>query len=83
MAVKELPVVYKPRGAVALPDNAQWENRFEIHSATSDRVYIISQNKKLRHWGCSCPGWRTHRTCRHLAAVGLPVKEVPYEVNLK
>ena len=64
-----------------LPDNGQWTNRFEIRSETSDRVYIISQHKTGRHWGCSCPGWRTRRACKHLAAVGLPSLEKPHEVG--
>ena len=60
-----------------LPDNAQWKNRFEIHSESSDRVYIISQNILKGHMGCSCPGWRRYRTCKHLAALGLPGHEEP------
>jgi len=28
-----------------LPDNDQWENRFEIRSETSNRIYIIAQHK--------------------------------------
>lgn len=65
-----------------LPDNDQWKNRFEIKSATSDRVYIISQNKNKGHMGCSCPGWRVHRTCKHLKALGLPGNEVPVTLNI-
>ena len=76
-------ILYKPRGAVTLPDNDQWENRFEVRSATSDRVYIVAQNKKKRHFACSCPGWKRHRKCKHLEAVGLPNGEVPFEVNLR
>jgi hypothetical protein len=49
-----------------LPDNAQWTNRFEIHSQTSDRVYIVAQNKSTGKWGCSCPAYRTRRYCKHL-----------------
>ncbi|MDF2188683.1 hypothetical protein [Paraflavitalea sp. CAU 1676] len=67
---------------MALPDNDQWQFRFQIESATSDRIYIISQNKKRRHWACSCPGYKRHRHCKHLSAVGLPGKEQPFEVNL-
>ena len=65
-----------------LPDNAQWENRFEIRSETSDRVYVVSQHKEKRHWGCSCPGWRSRRQCKHLAAMQLPAHEKPFEVLL-
>ena len=63
-----------------LPDNRQWTNRFELSSETSDRVYVIAQHKTGRHWGCSCPGWRRHRRCKHLATVGLPSLEKPHEV---
>ena len=63
-----------------LPDNAQWQHRFEVKSSSSNRKYVIAQNKDKRHWGCSCPGWRTHRNCKHLAAVGLPSHERPHEV---
>ena len=64
-----------------LSDGKQWQNRFEIHSETSDRVYTISQNKKKRHWGCSCPAWRRWRKCKHLTTLGLPCLEKPYEVG--
>jgi hypothetical protein len=74
-----LPVIYIP-GDLKLPDNDQWQFRFEIHSETSGRVYIIAQNKKYKHWACSCPGWRTHRKCKHLSAIGVPNYEKPYEV---
>lgn len=77
-----LPTLRIPAGSLALPDNGQWENRFEIKSATSNRIYIIAQNKKKRHWACSCPGWRTRRCCKHLAAVGLPGNETPHEVRI-
>jgi len=46
----DLPVLYVPSDN-ALPSNSQWENRFEIKSETSGRIYIISQNIKDRHWG--------------------------------
>lgn len=79
-----------PKGAIQLhvpaqdrlPDSDQWVNRFEIKSESSDRVYVVSQNRAKRHWGCSCPGWRTRRTCKHLAAMALPAHERPYEVLL-
>ena len=66
-----------------LPDNKLWKNRFEIHSASSDRVYIVSQNIDKGHMGCSCPGWRRYRTCKHLSALGLPGHEVPVTLDLK
>ena len=66
----------------ALPDNAQWKNRFEIKSSSSNRVYIISQNIANGHMGCSCPGWRSRRSCKHLSALGLPGHEVPVTLNI-
>ena len=83
MATTTLPVVYRPPGAVVLPDNAQWTNRFEIRSASSNRVYTIAQHKKKKHWGCSCPGWRRWRNCKHLEELALPGHETPHEVLLK
>lgn len=69
------------RAGTKLPDNAQWTNRVEIRSATSDRVYVVSQNINKRHWACSCPGWKSHRNCKHLQNLGLPCFERPYEVG--
>ena len=58
---------------VVLPDNEQWKNRFEIRSESSNRIYIIAQNKSTNNFGCSCPGWRVAkngiRSCKHLAAL--------------
>lgn len=68
---------------VVLPDNTQWKNRFEINSASSDRVYVVAQNKNAGYWGCSCPGWRIHRKCKHLAALGLPANQQPFEVTFQ
>lgn len=76
-----LPAVHISQEA-ALPDNDQWTNRFEIHSESSDRVYIVSQNKAKRHWACSCPGWKSHRSCKHLSAINLPNHEKPHEVKV-
>jgi len=83
MATSNLPKIsVSVRTADALPDNKLWKNRFEIHSATSDRVYIVSQNIDKGHMGCSCPGWRRYRTCKHLSALGLPGHETPVTLNL-
>jgi hypothetical protein len=65
-----------------LPDLKGWTNRFEIRSATSDRVYVVAQNIEKRYMGCSCPGWRIHRTCKHLKALGLPGHEQPVTLNI-
>jgi len=78
MAETQVPVLYVNR-EVALPDLDQWRHRFEIESETSNRVYIISQHKIKKHWGCSCFGWRRYRKCKHLDALGIPGKETPYE----
>lgn len=67
----------------SLEENRDWQNRFEIHSQTSDRVYIVAQNKAKRHWGCSCPGYRRFRHCKHLECLRLPCYERPYEVNME
>jgi hypothetical protein len=58
--------IFKEIGAVLLPDNEQWTNRFEIKSASSSRLYTIAQRKSDRSWGCSCPGWKSRRKCKHL-----------------
>lgn len=65
-----------------LPDNDQWQNRFEIKSETSNRIYIIAQNKAKKFIGCSCPAWRTRRSCKHLKALNLPCFETPVELHL-
>jgi len=65
-----------------LPDNDQWKNRFEIKSESSNRIYVIAQNKSKKHWGCSCPSWRIRRTCKHLTALNLPAFEKPMEVKM-
>ncbi|UOE51318.1 hypothetical protein MTO98_09530 [Mucilaginibacter sp. SMC90] len=67
---------------VMLPDNDQWQFRFNIESESSNRLYVIAQNKKKRYWACSCPGWKRFRRCKHLQAVGLPANEKPFEVNI-
>ena len=71
------------READRLPDNAQWENRFEIKSSSSNRLYVVAQNSAKRYWACSCPGWKIHRKCKHLAALSLPAYEKPYEAVLE
>ena len=80
-----LPVLHVPQ-SMTLPDTDQWENRFEIHSETSSRVYVIAQNKKGRFWACSCPGWKIARNgkrgCKHLDELGLPRNCQPYEALL-
>jgi hypothetical protein len=72
---------YIPPESTRLPDNGQWTNRFEVRSASSNRIYVIAQHREHRHWGCSCPAWRTRRTCKHLTSVGLPSHERPHEIG--
>ena len=57
-------------GVELLPDNDQWEFRMQIRSASSSRLYVVSRNKRTKQWGCSCPGWRTQRHCKHLNVMG-------------
>lgn len=68
--------------SLILPDNNQWQFRFEVKSASSNRIYVIAQNKKRKHWACSCPGWKRHRKCKHLSAIGVPNKEVPFDAKI-
>lgn len=77
----QTPAIYVRREMV-LPDNDQWQFRFNIESESSNRLYTIAQHKKNKHWGCSCPGWKKNRHCKHLQALGIPGHETPYEVNL-
>jgi len=71
---KQLAVLLRGITESFLPDNATHTNRFEIHSESSDRVYIVAQSKSSGEWGCSCPGWimkkpGKERTCRHMKAL--------------
>jgi hypothetical protein len=79
----KLPSLYIPNDSLTLPDNDQWCNRFEVHSESSNRIYIVAQNKAKKHWGCSCMGWKRFRKCKHLSAIGVPNYERPYEVIVK
>lgn len=70
-------IVRPPPGATKLPDVRDWTNRFEIHSASSDRVYVVAQNKDSGKWGCSCPGFKIHRKCKHLIdGCGIPESQI-------
>jgi len=79
--VRDLPTL-RISEEMSLPDNDQWQLRFEIPSATSGNIYTIAQNKKKRFWGCSCAGWKKYRKCTHLKELGLPWFEKPHEVNV-
>ncbi len=41
--MNQLQQYFKNRGLTVLPDTAQWINRFEIESETSNRVYTVAQ----------------------------------------
>jgi uncharacterized Zn finger protein len=75
-----LSLVLRARNENSLPDNSQWTNRFQVKSESSNRLYVIAQHKVKRFWGCSCPGWKIHRKCKHLAALMLPAYEKPFEL---
>jgi len=45
-ANNSLPTLSVPQ-SMMLPNTDQWENRFEIHSETSNRIYGIAQNTRL------------------------------------
>lgn len=66
-----------------LPDNAQWKNRFEIESESSNRVYIVAQNKSTGIFGCSCMGWIRYRKCKHLTAIAPLLKAAEEAENAK
>lgn len=65
-----------------LPDNAQYTNRFQIKSESSDRLYTIAQHKSGMWWACSCPRWICHKTCKHLERLGLPGHHQPFNATL-
>jgi hypothetical protein len=52
-----------------------WANQTEIKSASSSRLYIVSElvtdGMPTGTWGCSCPGWKSYGRCKHLATMGL------------
>ena len=80
---KNLPVLRVDQKYL-LPDNDQWTNRFHIKSETSNRLYVIAQNKKKRHWACSCPRFLLHgRSCKHLQHLQLPCHEQPHEIKIE
>lgn len=66
-----LELFVKQSGGSLLPADPKgvWTNRFEIKSGSSSRLYTIAQKVADGTWGCSCPAWRTRRTCKHLNAL--------------
>lgn len=65
-----------------MSDNAQYTNRFQIKSESSERLYTIAQSKSGLWWACSCPGWIRHKSCKHLESMGLPGYHQPFEATL-
>ena len=55
-----------------LPDDAQWKNKIKVRSSSSDNCWVVSQNISTGIMGCSCPGWKRHRKCKHIGSLGLP-----------
>lgn len=51
--------------------STQWADRIEIKSSSSSRIYVVARNVDTNAWGCSCPGWKARRTCKHLKSMGL------------
>lgn len=69
--------ILKNNGIELLPDTTQWINRFEIESESSNRVYVVAQRSNLAEWGCSCPAWKTRRTCKHLNSIKPLLSSMP------
>ena len=63
---KNTSLIKPPSNAISLPDNDQWDCRFQIKSESSNRLYIIARNKQTKKFGCSCPAYLTRRKCKHL-----------------
>jgi hypothetical protein len=78
MPLQQQEIVIRQPQSAMLPNNKLYQNRFEIHSETSDSVYIVAQNKDGLWWSCGCFGWIRHRHCKHLEALGLPGNKVPF-----
>lgn len=76
-----LIAIAKKTGTSVLPDNDTHENRLEIKSASSNRVYVIAQSKSSGEWQCSCPGWvlkkaGKERSCKHLESMMLSLLQI-------
>lgn len=75
------PIIRLPPDSVRLDDNSGWCNRFTFKISPNDKAHIISQNIKLRHFGCDCWEWKKTRSCKHLAALKIPAGE-PFEAEV-
>ncbi len=76
-------IIRLPRNTALLPDNANYVNRFEIRSESSDRVYVVAQSRNGRWWSCGCHGWIRYKRCKHLTALGLPGNHTPHEAQIE
>lgn len=77
MKTENVTAVAAQIGGTLLPDSDQWFNRFQVASASSSRLYVIAQRTTDKTWGCSCPGWRHYRKCKHLTDVLRRLSNVP------
>lgn len=55
------------------PDDDRYKNKFQVNSATSNRVYRISYDAApgAGWYTCSCRGNISHGSCKHLESIGL------------
>ena len=63
-----------PRGFTkVVPDDDRYKNKFQVNSASSNRVYRISWDSAAGAgwWMCSCRGCLVHGECKHLTSIGL------------
>lgn len=60
-------------GSHVEPDNDQYVNRFQVHSTSSNVMYLVSQRRSSGEWCCSCPGWKFQvkkgRGCKHVTDI--------------
>ncbi|MFA5491005.1 MAG: hypothetical protein WC284_17640 [Candidimonas sp.] len=69
MMSNQIAILLSKNGLAPLDDKAGWTHRFEIKSESSSRIYVVAKRISDGEWGCSCPGWRTRRHCKHLSAM--------------
>ena len=70
-------------GSSLMPDSDQWVNRFTVKSQSSKAVYTVAQRRTDGVWGCSCPGWRHHRKCKHLTDILHRLATLSSQVQMK
>lgn len=63
----------RKHGIDLLPNTPRYKCRFDVRSASSNRIYRISYDAAdgAGYWTCSCPGCITHGQCKHLTEMGL------------